>query len=163
MDCMKRTYLVGEAALIASMERDTLRVWLRRSYFDFDRPEGWKRFTFLEVMAISVFAEVVRRTKDHELAKWIAVKEMGHWCSPGRFPAAECFVEFWRDESEKLWCEVIEGSNRMLDIANSAIRTESYDTMAYGFINLSAIRNKAIERMNAYAEGRLGEDGKMQP
>lgn len=160
---LKRTYLVGEAAVIAQMERDTLRVWLRRSYFDFDRPEGWKRFTFLEVMAISVFAEVVRRTKDHELAKWIAAEEMVLWCGPERFPASDCFVEYWRDDQEKLWCEVVHGEDRMIRAARTAVETESTETMVYGFVNLSAIRNKFIERITAFAEGRLGEDGKVLP
>ena len=158
----KRTYLVAEAALIAGMERDTLRVWLRRPYFDFDRPEGWKRFTYLEVMSISVFAEIVRRTKDHELAKWVASKEMDHWIGPSPFPASDCFVEFWRDDAEKLWCEVIQGEDQMMSITSNAIRTESADTMVYGFVNLSAIRSKVMDRMVAYAEGRLNEDGKVQ-
>lgn len=158
----KRTYLVAEAALIAGLIRDTLRVWLRRDYFDFDRPDGWKRFTFLEVMAISVFAEVVRRTKDHELAKQIAKIEFENWIGPENLPANDCFVEFWRDDQERLWVEQITGEDRMSGVAENQVRGEIRDVICYGIVSLSEIRNRTLARMTAFAEGRLGEDGKVK-
>lgn len=154
---LNRTYLVGEVALIAQLPRDTLRVWLRRDYFDFDRPEGWKRFTFLETITIAVFAAVVRRTKDHEVAKKIAEIEFENWFNSG-FPASSCYIEFWRNEAGELRVEQLVGEDRFRGVLNNAIQ-ESLIIEFYGFLNLSATRNNALDRIQAYQKGLLSEDG----
>ena len=157
---LDRTYLVGEVALIAMLPRDTLRVWLRRDYFEFDRPSGWKRFTFLETLTVCVFAEVVRRTKDHEVARQVASIEFENWFQNDR-SASDCFVEFWRNRQEELMVEQLVGLDRAQSVLRNSALTETHDTFFYGFLNLSAIRQEFLGRMQAYQEGRLNEDGEL--
>lgn len=64
-----RPMLVGDVARVAGVPRETLRVWIRRGIFDFDRPKGgWKRFSDFETLLVAIYAQVLRATQDHELA-----------------------------------------------------------------------------------------------
>lgn len=67
-----RPMLVGEVARVAGVPRETLRVWMRRGVLDFDRPKsGWKRFSDFETICVSIYAQVLRTTQDHDLANLV--------------------------------------------------------------------------------------------
>ncbi|WP_323008557.1 MerR family transcriptional regulator [Paracoccus sp. (in: a-proteobacteria)] len=70
----KTTFTSGEVATITGLNLETLRVWLRRDYFQFEKASGWRRFTPHQVAVIGCFAEIVTQTSNHDLAR-----ELSRW------------------------------------------------------------------------------------
>lgn len=80
------TFILSQVAEIAGVPRNTLREWLRRDLFEIERPKGWQRFHFLEVLLIGVFADVMGQIRDSEIAiraARLAVGKYNAWADEG--------------------------------------------------------------------------------
>lgn len=74
MKTIQDTFTASEAAQLAGMNIETLRVWRRRDYFTLEgeRDGGWTRFTFADVLKVASFAATVGGHGSHVLAEVIA-------------------------------------------------------------------------------------------
>lgn len=147
-----RPMLVSEVAQVAGVPRETLRVWLRREFFGFDRPKGsWKRFTDYETIIIAVFAALVRVTKDHDLAEFgslLAGKVlMDEWTKDDagvRYFTQDSFTRdrfifFWRD-NQGSWKGDIKSAPEETDAEINARLHDSYSNApVFTVVNFGAV------------------------
>jgi len=64
----RKTIKLPELARLAGVLPDTLRMWYRRGYLGDTDSGGWRRYAFKEAAQIVFYAEVLRKTQDHEIA-----------------------------------------------------------------------------------------------
>lgn len=147
-----RPMLVGEVAQVAGVPRETLRVWLRREFFGFNRPKGsWKRFTDFETIIIAVFAALVRVTKDHDLAEfgsllagkvlmdeWTADEAGVRYFDQDSF-TKDRFLFFWRND-EGTWAGDIKTGPDETDAEITRRLSDSYSgPPVFTVVNFGAI------------------------
>lgn len=152
-----RPMLVGEVARVAGVPRETLRVWLRREFFGFERPKGsWKRFSDLETIVIGVFAALVRATQDHDLSQLgslLAGKVlMDEWQVDETgvpYFAAETFEKdrflfFWRDAEGKWTGDIKETPEQAYAEINVRLDDSYGNAPAFTVVNFGTILKRTL-------------------
>lgn len=111
----QQTLTMPEVASLAGVQVETLRMWYRRNYLEADGGGGWRRYSVKEAASTVFYANIVRRTKDHEIAKEALGLLYGH-------------IAEQQDgiEQEGLWAFFFRSSKPQTDAQKSIVAMREY-------------------------------------
>ncbi|SOC08541.1 hypothetical protein SAMN05877809_104321 [Rhodobacter sp. JA431] len=154
-----RPMLVSQVAEVAGEQRETIRTREKLGVYGFDRPKGWKRYTDLETLVISVHAALKRAVKDDDLAQFgcmLAAKAiMDEWTEDEQGVPyfdeetfqRERFLFFWRDAAGAWTGDIASSVNEIEAQINERIVKSYSDVPIFTTVNLATILKMTLVRM----------------
>lgn len=143
------TFTASEVSRYACVNQETLRVWRRRGYFGPIVSDGWTRYRWGDLFAITVFAEVVNSTGSHDHAKevcQIARVEMGKFIFSKDEDNVPPYILTAHHPDSGTLLELIDGVENLGEVIARQMASKRHFGQ-YSVVDLGAILHRLFSRL----------------